>query len=61
VRVFSTENPNHLQNVAYLTPDGKKVLIVLNDTGSAQTFAVAVGGMNFTTTLNGGAVGTYIW
>jgi glucosylceramidase len=61
VRIFSTENPNHLQNVAYLTPDGKKVLIVLNDTGAAQTFAVSAGGMSFSSTLNGGAVGTYVW
>ena len=61
VRVFSTENPNHLQNVAFMTPDGKKVLIVLNDSNAAQTFAIAAGGMNFTTTLNGGAVGTYVW
>jgi glucosylceramidase len=61
VRVGSTNNPSNLQNVAYMTPDGKKVLIVLNDTNAAQTFTVAANGMNFSTTLNGGAVGTYTW
>ena len=50
-----------LQNVAFQTPDGKKVLIVLNDGATAQTFAVAFNGRNFSTTLNGGSVGTYIW
>jgi glucosylceramidase len=53
--------PGSLQNVAYRTPDGKKVLIVLNDTNSGQTFTVQFNGKNFSTTLNGGAVGTYIW
>ena len=51
-----------LPNVAYLTPDGKKVLIVLNDNANAaQTFTIQFKGLNFTTTLNGGAVGTYVW
>jgi glucosylceramidase len=50
-----------LPNVAYLTPDGKKVLIVLNDTNAAQTFTVQFKNQNFSTTLNGGAVATYVW
>jgi glucosylceramidase len=50
-----------LQNVAFRTPDGKKVLIVLNDGTDAQTFAVQFNGKNFSTTLNKGAVGTYVW
>ena len=53
--------PGSLQNVAYRTTDGKKVLIVLNDGTSAQTFTVQFNGKNFSTTLNGGAVGTYVW
>jgi glucosylceramidase len=60
VRV-SSNIPGSLLNVAYRTPDGKKVLIVLNDTGSPQTFTVVFNGKNFSTTLNGGAVGTYVW
>jgi glucosylceramidase len=53
--------PGNLQNVAFQTPDGKKVLIVLNAATSTQTFTVQFNGKNFSTTLNGGAVGTYVW
>jgi glucosylceramidase len=53
--------PGNLQNVAFLTPAGKKVLIVLNDSPSAQTFTVQFNGRNFSTALNGNAVGTYVW
>jgi glucosylceramidase len=60
VRVAS-DFPGTLQNVAFLTPSGKKVLIVLNDSGGAQTFTVQFNGKNFSTTLNGYAVGTYVW
>lgn len=60
VRISSNLSGN-LQNVAFLTPAGKKVLIVLNDNASAQTFTVQFNGKNFSTTLNGNAVGTYVW
>jgi len=50
-----------LQNVAFVTPGGKKVLIVLNTGSGAQTFTVQFNGKNFSTTLNGYAVGTYVW
>jgi glucosylceramidase len=60
VRISSNISGN-LQNVAFMTPQGKKVLIVLNDGTSAQTFTVQFNGKNFSTTLNGDAVGTYVW
>jgi glucosylceramidase len=60
VRVSSNITGN-LQNVAYVTPSGKKVLIVLNDNTTATTFTVQFNGLNFSTTLNGYAVGTYVW
>jgi glucosylceramidase len=60
VRVSSNITGN-LQNVAYVTPTGKKVLIVLNDNTTATTFTVQFNGLNFSTTLNGYAVGTYVW
>ena len=60
VRISSNLTGN-LQNVAFLTPTGKKVLIVLNDNVSAQTFTVQFNGSNFSTRLNAGAVGTYVW
>ncbi len=50
-----------LQNVAFKRPDGRKVLIVLNDSNSAQNFNISYRGKIVTSSLNGGAVGTYIW
>jgi glucosylceramidase len=50
-----------LQNVAFQRPDGKKVLIVENDGASSQTFNIQYGGKWVTTTLDGGAVGSYVW
>ena len=50
-----------LPNVAFKTPDGKTALIVSNPTGSTQNFAVRDKGRAFTTSLDAGAVGTYVW
>ncbi|MBS1662592.1 MAG: glucosylceramidase, partial [Bacteroidetes bacterium] len=50
-----------LSNVAFKTPDGKKVLIVLNEGSDTQSFSVQYGGKNFATDLPKGSVGTYIW
>jgi glucosylceramidase len=50
-----------LPNVAFRTPDGKRVLIVAN-TGSAPAgFHVRYEGQSFSASLNAGAVGTYVW
>jgi glucosylceramidase len=55
-------NPlNSLENVAFVTPDGKKVLIVENDGGASQTFNIKFKDRFITTTLDAGAVGTYVW
>ncbi len=53
--------PGALLNVAFKTPDGKKVLIVLNKGTSAQAFNIRFNGKIVTSTLDAGAVGTYIW
>jgi glucosylceramidase len=50
-----------LPNVAFRTPDGKKVLIVSNITDTPQTFDVHTGAKTFTSTLPAGNVGTYVW
>jgi glucosylceramidase len=50
-----------LPNVAFRTPDGKKVLVVSNVTAAPQNFDVRVGSKLFTTSLNAGSVGTYVW
>ncbi len=52
---------NNLQNVAYKTPDGKKVLIVLNDNNSFQSFNIQFKDKWVTTSLEAGAVATYVW
>lgn len=50
-----------LQNVAFKTPAGKKVLIVENDGTTAATFNIRFNNKWITTTLGAGAVGTYVW
>ena len=60
VRIAS-EQGNNLFNVAYKRPDGKKVLIIVNDNNTPQTFNIRTGNRWFTATLEGGAVGTFVW
>lgn len=50
-----------LYNVAFLTPNGSKVLIVVNDNDSEKVFAIRDGNRFIETTLDGGAVGTFVW
>jgi glucosylceramidase len=50
-----------LNNVAFLRSDGKKVLIVENDDNSLQTFNISYNGKRATVSLEGGAVGTFVW
>lgn len=51
----------NLQNVAFKTPEGKKVLLVLNDGSAPELFNIKYNGKWITTSLEAGAVGTYIW
>ena len=60
VRITSNLTGN-LNNVAFKTPTGKKVLIVENDGNSAAQFNIKYNGKWITTSLEGGSVGTYIW
>jgi glucosylceramidase len=60
VRVASSV-PDRLPNVAFRTPEGLKVLVVLNDADRAQTFTVGQRGQGLVGTLAAGAVGTYVW
>ncbi len=50
-----------LYNVAFKTPAGKKVLIVVNDGTTAVDFNIRFKGQWATNRLEGGAVGTYVW
>ncbi len=60
VRIASSL-PDNLPNVAFKTPTGNKVLIVLNTGLSATTFNIRFNGKMVTPTLQSGAVGTFIW
>ena len=60
VRIASDE-PENLPNVAFKTPDGHTVLIVLNNGAITQTFTLDNQGKQAVATLPGGAVGTFVW
>ncbi|MBL7744082.1 MAG: glucosylceramidase [Chitinophagaceae bacterium] len=60
VRVASN-NIGNLANAAFLTPSGKKVVIVVNDEASTVTFKIRHNGKWITTSLGAGAAGTYVW
>lgn len=50
-----------LHNVAFQRPDGQKVLIVVNDGNATQNFNIGFNGKRVSTSLEAGAVGTYVW
>ncbi|MFW0739698.1 glycoside hydrolase family 30 protein [Flavobacterium sp. T12S277] len=60
VRIGSNINGS-LQNVAFLTPSGSKVLLVENDGSGSVNFNIKFDGKWITTSLDAGAVGTYTW
>ena len=53
--------PDNLPNVAYLTPTGKKVLIVLNESDSQMIFNIQFSNKKVTHNLAAGSVATYSW
>lgn len=50
-----------LPNVAFLTPEGLAVLIVLNDGAEAQSFNIRFADQSAITTLPANTVATYVW
>lgn len=60
VRIASN-NLDNLPNVAFKTPNGQRVLIVLNTSRTPQDFDIRDHGKSVSSTLNAGAVGTYVW
>lgn len=60
VRIESNSGGN-LQNVAFITPSGSKVLIVENDGSATETFNIKFNGKWVTASLEAGSVGTYTW
>ncbi len=60
VRIAS-DNYGSLLTAAFLRPDGKKVLIVLNESGTQQGFNIKFKSKMLATTLPGNSVATYLW
>jgi len=60
VRISSNLLPG-LPNVAFITPEGRKVLIVLNNSGSTQNFNITFNGKRVAASLDDGNVATYVW
>ena len=60
VRIASSSTGT-LANVAFITPEGKKVVIVLNQKATAQTLNLHFKNRTITTLLPAGSVATYIW
>ncbi|MGC1782433.1 MAG: glycoside hydrolase family 30 beta sandwich domain-containing protein [Acidobacteriaceae bacterium] len=60
VRIASN-HLDQLDNVTFLTPTGKIVLVVANTSNFAKTFNIAFHGKMTTASLPIGAVATYIW
>jgi glucosylceramidase len=54
-------NTQVLPNVAYVTPAGKKVLIVLNEQSSSIQYSISFKGLTATTTIPANSVVTYMW
>lgn len=59
VRIYSDDCT--LSNVAFLTPAGDIVLIVLNDNEKPKSFAIKFQEKKAVTTLSGNSVATYVW
>jgi len=60
VRIASNSTSS-LPNVAFKNPDGKKVLIVQNNTGGRRVFNISFNSKTVSTSLEKDAVGTYVW
>jgi len=58
---IASNNSGNLQNVAFVTPSGSKVLIVENDGSTNEIFNIKFNGKWVTTSLPAGGVGTYTW
>ena len=61
VRVAVTESQDIFPNVAFMTPDGKIVLIVVNDSYVANSFRIQYKGQYAIARLSPGAAGTYVF
>lgn len=60
VRIASNQDDN-ISNVAFKTPDGKIVLIAMNNAKDNQTFNISYKGKTVSSTLAPSSAATYVW
>lgn len=60
-RRISSVEPEGLHGVAFLNPDGKRVLIVLNESASPVSFAIREGDRQASAALPARTAATYVW
>ena len=58
---IKTNIPDNLPNVAFRTPQGRIVIIAVNNSGKAQKFRIRCHARIVTPELNAGAVATIVW
>lgn len=58
---LESSGPADLPNVLFKTPEGKLVLIVLNERNARQSFRVKLNNSAFTAELPDGGVATFVW
>ncbi len=51
----------NIEDAAFKNPDGSDVVVVLNSSGSTQSFKVVLNGQSFTSSLPASGVATYKW
>ena len=60
VRIASTLSDN-IPNVGFITPEGRRVLIVLNDSEEDKQFVISFDGRHTSVSLMASSVGTFVW
>lgn len=58
---IGSNNTTNLTSAAFLTPEGKYVLIVLNESSNTEQFNIRYGDQVIGTSLSQGSVGTYVF
>jgi glucosylceramidase len=58
---IGSNSPKGLPNVAFTRPDGKKVVIVHNDSANEIRFEIKENSTSFPASLPAGATGTWVW
>jgi glucosylceramidase len=60
-RVIKSTSPGNINQVAFKTPDVKRVLVVMNEGNLALKYSIKWNNTYATAELPGGTVATYVW